>query len=165
MKFETVRIYVFGLLSSRKFATMATWRDDFSSLFRSTLVPIGRSPFLPSWKLHNVELFSAVISHLADILSWKCLGKCKSLQFEKKIGSKDGRIRTHDTDSSVHYAITSDQPFFFFFFASLFLWLERGKKIILISRERHKGMIGRGHDLSLTTLSTRPLRICWMELK
>ena len=31
MKFETVRIH-FGLLSSRNFATMATWRNDFSSL-------------------------------------------------------------------------------------------------------------------------------------
>ena len=36
MKFETVRIHflsdVFGLLSSRNFATMATWRNDLSSL-------------------------------------------------------------------------------------------------------------------------------------
>ena len=36
MRLETVRIHflsdVFGLLSSRNFATMATWRDDFSSL-------------------------------------------------------------------------------------------------------------------------------------
>ena len=36
MKFESVRIHllsdVFGLLSSRKFATMATWRNDFSPL-------------------------------------------------------------------------------------------------------------------------------------
>ena len=31
MKFETVRIHVFGSLSSRNFATMATWRIDFSS--------------------------------------------------------------------------------------------------------------------------------------
>ena len=38
MKFETVRIYffkwIFGLLSSKHFATMATWRNDFSSLSR-----------------------------------------------------------------------------------------------------------------------------------
>ena len=37
MKFETVRIHflsdVFGLLLSRNFATMATWRYDFSSPF------------------------------------------------------------------------------------------------------------------------------------
>ena len=37
MKFETVRIHllndVFGLLSSRNFATMATWRNDFSFLY------------------------------------------------------------------------------------------------------------------------------------
>ena len=36
MKFETVRIPflsdVFGLLSSKSFATMATWRNDFSLL-------------------------------------------------------------------------------------------------------------------------------------
>ena len=38
MKFETVRIYffkwIFGLLSSKHFATMVTWRNDFSSLSR-----------------------------------------------------------------------------------------------------------------------------------
>ena len=37
MKFETVRIHflsdVFGLFSSRNLATMATWRNDFSSLY------------------------------------------------------------------------------------------------------------------------------------
>ena len=36
MKFEAVRIHflsdVFGLLSSKNVATMATWRNDFSSL-------------------------------------------------------------------------------------------------------------------------------------
>ena len=36
MKFVTVQIHffrnVFGLLSSRNFATMAMWRNDFSSL-------------------------------------------------------------------------------------------------------------------------------------
>ena len=34
MKFEIVRIHVFGLLSSRNFATMAKWRIDFSSPYR-----------------------------------------------------------------------------------------------------------------------------------
>ena len=37
---ETVRIYflsdIFGLISSRNFATMATWRNDFSFLFINT---------------------------------------------------------------------------------------------------------------------------------
>ena len=37
-KFESVRIYflsdVFALLSSRNFAAMTTWRNDFSSLFQ-----------------------------------------------------------------------------------------------------------------------------------
>ena len=36
MKSETVRFHflsdVFGLLSSRNFATMVTWRNDFSSI-------------------------------------------------------------------------------------------------------------------------------------
>ena len=38
MKFEAVRIHfvgdVFGLLSSKNFATMTTWRNDFSSLLK-----------------------------------------------------------------------------------------------------------------------------------
>ena len=51
---------------------------------RSALDPIGGSPFLHSWKLLKVELFSAFISHLDDISSWKCSLKCKSLQFKKK---------------------------------------------------------------------------------
>ena len=37
---------------------------------QSALDPIGRSPFLPSWNLHKVDLFSAFISHLDDISSW-----------------------------------------------------------------------------------------------
>ena len=45
MKFETARIHflsdVFGLLLSWNFATMATWRNDFSSLL-SRLLEIGR---------------------------------------------------------------------------------------------------------------------------
>ena len=54
--------------------------------------------------LHKVELFSAFISQLHDISSWKCLWKCKSLQFEKKKNdTTDSRIRTHDSDGSVSY--------------------------------------------------------------
>ena len=56
----------------------------FSWMGRSALNPIGRSPFLSSWNLHKVELFSAIISHLRDISSWKCSWKCKSFQFETK---------------------------------------------------------------------------------
>ena len=37
-----------------------------------------------------------------------------------------------------------------FFFASLLLWLER-------ERERHKGLIGKGHDLRLILSSSRAL--------
>ena len=40
MKFETVRIYffkyIFGLLSSKNFATMTTWRNDFSFLLHAS---------------------------------------------------------------------------------------------------------------------------------
>ena len=51
----------------------------------SGLDPIGHSPFLPLWNLHKVELFSAYVSHLDDISSWKCSCKWKSLQFKKNI--------------------------------------------------------------------------------
>ena len=73
---------------------------------RSELDPIGRSPLLPLWNLHKVELFSAFISHLDEISIWKCSWKCKSLQFERKrrIGTKDSRIRTHYRDGPVYYA-------------------------------------------------------------
>ena len=42
-------------------------------LTRSALDPIGRSPFLPSWNLRKVELFSTFKSHLDDTLSRKCV--------------------------------------------------------------------------------------------
>ena len=46
MKFETVRTHfrsdVFGLLSSRNFATMATSRNDFSVLSMDTLPAVWR---------------------------------------------------------------------------------------------------------------------------
>ena len=72
---------------------------------RSALDSIGRSPFLPLWILHKVELFSAFISHLDDISIWKC-SWYKSLQFERKrrIDTKDSRIRNHDPDGPVYYA-------------------------------------------------------------
>ena len=45
MKFKTVQIHflsdIFSLLSSRNFATKATWRDDFSSLRWSASVRDG----------------------------------------------------------------------------------------------------------------------------
>ena len=79
------------------------WDLSGQLLSRSALDSIG--PFLPSWNLHKVELFSAFISDLAEISSWKCSWKCKSLQFErKKFDTKDGRIRTQDPDGAVYYA-------------------------------------------------------------
>ena len=72
---------------------------------RSALDPIGRSPFLPSWNLHKVELFSAFISHLDDISSWKCSWKCESLQFERKKNSYERQhVRTQHPDGPVYYA-------------------------------------------------------------
>ena len=50
----------------------------------ATVDPIGGSPFLPSWNLHKVELFSALISQFGDISSRICSWKCKSLLFERK---------------------------------------------------------------------------------
>ena len=70
-----------------------------------SLDPIDLSPFLPSWNFHKVELFSAFISHLDDISSWKCSWKFKSLQFERKnIYVKDSTILTHDLDGPAYYA-------------------------------------------------------------
>ena len=73
------------------------WDLSGQLLSRPALDPFG--PFLPSWNLHKVELFSAFISDLDDN-SWKC----KSLQFErKKIDTKDSRIRTHNPDGAAYY--------------------------------------------------------------
>ena len=81
------------------------WGLSGQLLSRSALDPIGHSPFLPSWNLRKVELFSAFISDLDDISSWKCSWKWKSFQFErKKLEMKDSRIRTYDPDGAVYYA-------------------------------------------------------------
>ena len=45
--------------------------------------------------------------------------------------------------------------FLFWFFGS------RGKKITPSSRERHKGIIGRGHDLRLVPLLHNPIDFIW----
>ena len=63
MKFETVRIHflsdVFGFLSSKNFATMATWRNDFSSVIvrkRTWIVykKIGSNDFNKSPRRYNI---------------------------------------------------------------------------------------------------------------
>ena len=47
MKFETVQFHLwsvlFGLLSPRNFATMATWRNDLSSLFDGIITVLART--------------------------------------------------------------------------------------------------------------------------
>ena len=75
---------------------MKSYGDIIEAYTRSALDPIGRSPFLPSWNVHKVELFSAFISYLDDMSS---LFNLK----EKKIDAKDSRIRTHDPDGPVCY--------------------------------------------------------------
>ena len=46
MKFETVQFHFWsvfvGLLSPRNFATMATWRNDFASLFDGIITVLAR---------------------------------------------------------------------------------------------------------------------------
>ena len=67
------------------------------------LDPIDLSPFLPSWNLHKVELFSAFYITLRWYFKLYMFMKCKSLQFErKKIYMKDNRIRTHDLDGPIY---------------------------------------------------------------
>ena len=54
-----------------------------------------RSPFLPSWNLYKVELFSAFISHLDDISGTECsISKKKTVMI-------NSRIRTCDTEDPV----------------------------------------------------------------
>ena len=82
------RGWVYSHMDNRKsfYYPWFTWRHGGNIRVpkRWALDPIGRSPFLPSWNLHKVELFSAFISHSDDISSWKCSWKCKSLQFERQ---------------------------------------------------------------------------------
>ena len=63
IKFETVQIHflsdVFGVLPSRNFATMATWRNDFSSLFFTQLSCSSHVGFL-CWKLWLADFDSQV---------------------------------------------------------------------------------------------------------
>ena len=63
----------------------------------SIIDPISRSPFLPSWNLHKVELFSTFISHLGDISSRKCSRKRIFFERKKKLNMSSSRIRTRDT--------------------------------------------------------------------
>ena len=69
--------------------------------------PISRSPFLPSWNLHKVELFSAFISDLDDCLRWyfkleMFMNMQVSLIWKKiKIDTKDGRIQAWPKWSSI----------------------------------------------------------------
>ena len=71
----------------------------------SALDPIGRSPFLPWWNLHKVELFSAFISHLEMICQAGNVDESVSLfNLKEKNYTKDTKIGTHDLDGPVYYA-------------------------------------------------------------
>ena len=113
LPWPTISIHILGMRLRDKEAmllvnTISCFRRIFMKIEfssqrgeRSALDPICRSPFLPLWNLHKVELFSAFISQLDDISSWKCSRKCKSLQFERKNYMKDSKIQTHDLDGLV----------------------------------------------------------------
>ena len=63
MKFVTVRIHflsdAFGLLSSRNFATMATWLNDFSSLWINVMKAIETEYYCVFWKLVSLTVFQS----------------------------------------------------------------------------------------------------------
>ena len=81
-------------------------------IFRSALDLIGRSPFLPLWNLHKVELFSAFISHLDDdISSWKWNESESLFNLKEKKIDRNSRIRTHDPDDPVSFtALKKKEP-------------------------------------------------------
>ena len=69
MKFETVRIHflnIFGLLSYRNSATMATWRNDFCSLFSLDFVRLTML-LLAQYEI-RVELLKACLKTTANNL-------------------------------------------------------------------------------------------------
>ena len=65
MKFEAVRIHflsdVFGLLSSKNFATMTTWRNDFS-LYSVHIQILHLSSYISSKNHLNEVLINNVIN-------------------------------------------------------------------------------------------------------
>ena len=77
---------------------------------RSALDPIGRSPFLPAWNLHKVELFSAFISHLDDVSiqagnQMFMKGQVSLIWRKKKLMRKTVEFEPgHDPDGPVYYA-------------------------------------------------------------
>ena len=59
MKFETVQLHflsdVFGLVWSRNFATMATWRNDFSSLSANTITSSSPKQFHSPFNITSIH--------------------------------------------------------------------------------------------------------------
>ena len=85
MKFETVRIHFlsafFGLLSSRNFATMATWRNDFSSLLLQGISKNKQSNESLYYLIFNPSLFNFWLFPFSfPITHWKAKGISHSLK-------------------------------------------------------------------------------------
>ena len=74
----------------------------------SALDPIGLSPWVPLWSLHNVVFFIASKLHLDEILLSKRSSKCTSLQFlrKKKVSKSVSGYRTRSVESAVHHLTT-----------------------------------------------------------
>ena len=87
MKFETVQLHflsdVFGLVSSRNFATMATWRNKFSSLLANTILILSPKQFHSPFNITDINPF------LISAVSKWCIVNCtKFYDFESHCSSK-----------------------------------------------------------------------------
>ena len=93
MKFETLRMHfisdVFGLFSSRNFATMATWRTDVSLLgrFRVTFTPEGNEKFVPRDQVSlSIVVYCLLLLHknkwfIISFIHKNCSGQLLSVYF------------------------------------------------------------------------------------
>ena len=93
MKFETLRMHfisdVFGLFSSRNFATMATWRTDVSLLgrFRVTFTPEGNEKFVPRDQVSlSIVVYCLLLLHknkwlIISFIHKNCSGQFLSFYF------------------------------------------------------------------------------------
>ena len=90
MKFETVQLHflsdVFGLVSSRNFATMATWRNKFPSLLANTIIILSPKQFHSPFNITDINPF------LISAVSKWCIVNCtKFYDFESHCSSKSLR--------------------------------------------------------------------------
>ena len=125
MKFVTVRIHfqlsdVFGLLSSRNFATMATWRNDFSSLWINVMKPDWngvRLCFLKTCLPNSFSKFFLVIVYNVWCNAWQAnlfntkLWLCHS-QVISLIPNNNNFIEKQRNTSNIHKKIKTRDWFF-----------------------------------------------------